>query len=207
MPFLSFSRICLAFVIFSLVCAPAFAGLRDALDADQIKQLEAGESVTVLNKIEGATWPEIKIYREVNASPAQVADLFTDYEKAPTYIPNMLKAEVIGDLNSKSTDVQYTVKFPILSKVSYVVRNQYAQKGDTYRVSWTLVKSSLAKSSTGSLEVEPMGNHTIFCYTNLAEPITKLAAGLKNQAVGEAQATVEAIAKEAEKRAAAARVQ
>lgn len=186
----------------------AFAGnaaLVDQLDEEQRKQLEDGEAVTVLKNVEGATWPQIKIYKKVDATPSQVADLFTDYENAPTYIPNMIKAEVIGNPDSKSTDVEYTVKVPVLSKISYVVRNHYEKDGDSYKVSWKLLKSAMAKSSTGSLEVEPLNGKTILCYTNLAEPITKLAAALKNQAVGEAQMTVAALSKEAEKRVASSK--
>jgi hypothetical protein len=43
----------------------------------------------------------------------------------------------------------------------------------------------------------------VICYANHVEPATKLVAGLRNQALKEASNTVDAIAKEAERRHAA----
>jgi len=185
----------------TLATSAARADMWSDLTPAQQTQITAGQSVTVTTDVPGGTWPEIKIYRQVGATPAQVAALFTDYAQAPTYIPNMLSAKVINEPSPGVKDVEYTVKFPILQKVSYSVRNVYAQNNGTYTVKWSLLKSTLAKSSSGSLVVEPRGNQSLMCYTNLAQPITGLAAGLKNQAIEEAQTTVIAIATEAEKRA------
>jgi hypothetical protein len=91
---------------------------------------------------------------------------------------------------------------PILQKISYTVRNTYTRKGKSFEVGWTLLQSPLAKSVDGSLRIEPYGSgQTLLCYTNLVVPITNLVAGLKNQALTEAKATVRAIKAEAEKRA------
>jgi len=188
-------------ILFFSALISLHANLLDSLNETETRALQNGEPVIILTEIEGATWPKIQIYRKISASPKQVADLFTDYENAPTYIPNMLKAEILGELKEDGTDVKYTVKAPLISKMSYVVRNTFKHAGDTYRVDWHLLSSAMAKSSTGSLEVEPLGNGSLIRYTNLAEPFTKLAAGLKNQAISEAKTTVEALSKEAERRA------
>jgi hypothetical protein len=83
------------------------------------------------------------------------------------------------------------------------VQNSYITNGNIQEVDWKLLKSPLAKSSDGSLRIEPYGNNqTLMCYTNLCVPITNLLAGLKNEALKEAKATVRAIKAEAEKRAA-----
>jgi hypothetical protein len=90
----------------------------------------------------------------------------------------------------------------VLQKISYTVRNTYTRKGKSFGVDWTLLQSPLAKSVDGSLRIEPYGDgQTLLCYTNLVVPITNLVAGLKNQALTEAKATVRAIKAEAEKRA------
>jgi hypothetical protein len=97
--------------------------------------------------------------------------------------------------------VEYTVKVPVLQSVSYSVRNTYIRKGNSYEVKWNLLHSPHAKSSDGSLRIEPYGKgKTLMRYTNLTVPRTKLIAGLKNQALNEARATVRAIATEAERR-------
>ncbi|MFV0415412.1 MAG: hypothetical protein ACK5NG_03495 [Chthoniobacterales bacterium] len=101
-----------------------------------------------------------------------------------------------------SKDLRYTVKVPVLQKISYTVRNSYSKKGSLWEVKWKLLKSPLAKSGNGSLRIEPYGeNQTLMCYTNLVVPITNLVTGLKNQALKEAKTTVKAIDEEAERRA------
>ncbi|MEO6053906.1 MAG: SRPBCC family protein [Chthoniobacterales bacterium] len=180
----------------------AHAALIDELNADQQNQLSKGQSVQVVQNIPGAIWPKVTIYQVVEATPEQVYDLFTDYDSAPSYIPNMLSAKVIASPDARTKDVQYTVKFPVLSKVSYTVRNRFSQKGNSYKVKWNLLQSPLAKESNGSLRVDPYDHgKSLLCYSNHVVPSTRLAAGLKNQALSEAQKTVNAIATEAEKRA------
>ena len=155
--------------------------------------------------VDGAPWPKLSLYRVVNAPPAVVANLFSDYAAAPTYIPGMLAAKVISSNPDGSKDVIYTVKVPVLQKISYTVRNNYSQNGSSYTVSWKLLKSPLAMSSDGSLQIEPyQNNRTLMCYSNLCVPITNLVAGLKDQALTEAKSTVLAIATEAERRASSA---
>ena len=105
--------------------------------------------------------------------------------------------------NAGTKDVEYKVKMPVVQSITYSVRNTYIQKGNSYEVRWTLLRSPLAKSSNGSLRIEPYGKgQTLMCYTNLVVPITNLVAGLKNQALNEAKTTVRAIKAEAERRAA-----
>jgi ribosome-associated toxin RatA of RatAB toxin-antitoxin module len=166
-------------------------------------ELADGQLVVMSNAVEGAPWPRLKLYQVVDAPPKVVADLFSDYAAAPTYIPGMLGAKVIANNPDGTKDVQYRVKVPVLQSISYTVRNTYTQKGNSYEVKWTLIHSPLAKSSDGSLRIEPYGKgKTLMCYTNLCVPITNLVAGLKDQALKEAKSTVRAIATEAKRRAA-----
>lgn len=183
--------------------AAAQAGLLDEVPKIARDELAAGQVVVQSNTVKGAPWPELSLYQVVNAPPDVVADLFTDYAAAPSYIPGMLAADVAATNPDGTKDVQYTVKVPVLGRISYTVRNSYTDKGDSYSVDWILLKSPLAKKSDGSLRIEPYGsNQTIMCYRNLCVPITNLVAGLKNQALTEAKSTVRAITAEAQKRAA-----
>ena len=165
-------------------------------------RLAAGQTVVVSTDMPGLPWPKLSLYRIVNAPPEIVANLFSDYAAAPTYIPGMLEARVIATNPDGTKDVRYTVKVPVLQKTSYVVRNTFSKSGQSYSVSWQLLQSPMAKSSDGSLRIEPYAGHrTLMCYSNLCVPITNLVAGLRNQALVEAKNTVLAIATEAERRA------
>lgn len=182
----------------------ANAGLIDEVPSGERGQLESGQVVVKSQKVPQGPWPKLQLYQVVNASPEVVWDLFTDYDSASVYTPNLISAQVIAENSNGTKDVKFTVKVPVLQKISYTVQNTYRKKGASYEVDWKLLKSPLAKSSDGSLRIEPYGNdQTLMCYTNLCVPVTNLVAGMKNEALKEAKNTVAAITAEAQKRAAA----
>lgn len=190
--------------IVTLTATTLRAGLLDEVPASSRDELAAGQVVVKSKNVQGAPWPQLSLYQVIDAPPDVVRSLLLDYNAAPSYTPGMLGAKVVANNPDGTRDVQYTVKVPVLQKISYTVRNTYTQKGKNFGVSWTLLQSPLAKSVDGSLRIEPYGDdQTLMCYTNLVVPITNLVAGLKNQALTEAKATVLAIKTEAEKRAAA----
>ena len=183
------------------------ASMINELDAKDRAKLESGGNVLVAIEKPGATWPEVRIYRKVNATPQGVTDLFLDYENAGSFIHNLKSAVVENEPDGNTKDVRYTVKLPVLFTISYLVRNRYEKTPEGYTVHWNLLESLFAKSAIGKLRVEPHGETSVICYANHVEPATRLVAGLRNQALKEASNTVDAIVKEAERRHAAGGVQ
>jgi hypothetical protein len=178
------------------------ADLVKEVPKSQRDELAEGQTVVKSTDIAGLPWPQLSLYRVVNAPPSVVSDLFTDYDAAPSYTPGLISADVIATNPDGTKDVRYTVKVPVIQRTNYVVRNTYQQQGSNFTVSWKLLQSSLAKRSDGSLRIEPYdGDRTLLCYTNLCVPITNLVSGLKNQALVEAKNTVLALATESERRA------
>lgn len=191
------------FAAFAVSASPLCrAGMLDDLSSDQQSTLAAGDTVVTSSNVQGSVWPRLQLFRVANAPLKTVVALLNDVESAPSYTPGMLAAKVLSTNPDGTKDVEYTVKVPILQKISYSVQNTYKKTANSYEVSWTLIKSPLAKASDGSIRAEPYGkNQTLVRYTNLTVPITSLVAGLKNQASKEAQTTIAAITAEAEKRA------
>ena len=188
-----------------LLTALVFAGSAGAsmlteLSAQDRTKLEGGQSVMTTIDKPGATWPEVRIYRKVQATPEGVTDLFLDYENAGSFIHNLKSAVVENQPDGNTKDVRYTVKLPVLFTISYLVRNRYEKTPEGYTVHWNLLESLFAKSAVGKLRVEPHGDVAVICYANHVEPATSLVAGLRNQALKEASNTVDAIVKEAERR-------
>lgn len=175
-------------------------GVLGELSQSDLAKLESGQNVMTTIEKPGATWPEVRIYRKVKATPEGVTDLFLDYENAGTFIPNLKSAVIENQPDGNTKDVRYTVKLPVLFTISYLVRNRYAKTAEGYTVHWNLLESLFAKSAVGKLRVEPHGDEAVICYANHVEPATSLVAGLRNQAIKEASNTVEAIVKEAERR-------
>ncbi len=189
-------------LILGLTCTAPAAVLEELSPADRAK-LESGGKVMTVVEVEGATWPEIKIYRKVKATPQGITDLFLDYENANTFIENLDSAKVENQPDPDTKDVRYTVRLPVLFTVSYLVRNHYVKTPNGYTVEWDLLESMLAKSAKGALRVEPLGDGSVICYANHVEPATSMVAGLRGLAIKEASKTVDAIVKEAERRHAA----
>jgi ribosome-associated toxin RatA of RatAB toxin-antitoxin module len=186
-----------------LLLSEVQADLLDEVPQNDRDELAAGQTVVTSEDVKGAPWPRLKLYRVVNAPPQVLADLFTDYAAAPSYTPGMLAAKVIATNPDGTKDVEYRVKVAVLGSITYSVRNTYIRKGNSFEVKWTLLRSPLAKASDGSLRIEPYGNgKTLMRYVNLTIPLTSLVSGLKGQALSEAKTTVQAIASEAERRAA-----
>jgi hypothetical protein len=179
------------------------ASMINELSAQDRAKLETGGNVLIAIDKPGATWPEVRIYRKVEATPQGVTDLFLDYENADSFIHNLKSAVVENEPDGNTKDVRYTVKLPVLFTISYLVRNRYEKTPEGYTVHWNLLESLFAKSAIGKLRVEPHGETSVICYANHVEPATKLVAGLRNQALKEASNTVDAIVKEAERRHAA----
>ena len=180
--------------------APAWASVVDELGAADRAKLESGQGVLVTIEKPGATWPEVRIYRKVKATPEGVTDLFLDYENADSFIGNLESAVVEKQPDANTKDVRYTVKLPVLFTISYLVRNRYEKTPEGYTVHWNLLESLFAKSAVGKLRVEPHGDMAVICYANHVEPATRLVAGLRGHAMKEASNTVDAIVKEAERR-------
>lgn len=186
-------------------CGAQASLLIDQVPANQKAQLAAGKIVVKTQNVPGYAWPRLILFRVVNAQPSLINELFGDYAAVPSYNPSVISAKVLSVNDDGSKDVEYTVKAPIIQRTSYVVRNTYTQKGNTYKVAWTLVKSPLVKTSDGSLKLEPYGkNQTLMRYENLCVPITTWFSGLQKQALEDAKSTVNDIANEAVRREAAA---
>ncbi len=170
-------------------------------------QLMQHQTVEKSIPMPGAPWPKFKLYRLINAPAATIWNLFINYEAQPSYIPDTIAVKVLAHNPDGSVNVQYTVKVPVLRRITYTVQDRYSHQGNLSKVSWKLIKSPLAKSSDGSFEVEPYGpNQSLVCYTNFCVPIIGFITGLQEDALDSAKKTVSAIATEAERRAAAAKI-
>jgi ribosome-associated toxin RatA of RatAB toxin-antitoxin module len=182
----------------------SWANLLSEVPSHAQDELAAGQLVVKSQNVNGDPWPRLMLYQVVDAPPNVVWKLFNDYSAAPSYTPGLISAKVLSTNSDGTKDVEYTVKVPVIQRATYTVQNSYITKGSMREVSWKLLKSPLAKSSDGSLRIQPYGkNQTIMCYTNLCVPITNLLAGLKNEALNAAKETVRALKAEAERRAAA----
>ena len=177
----------------------ATASLLDDLNRDQRQELENGELIVREQDIPGKPWPRVRIYKRINAAPEEVAAVFFDYDQAKTYIPDVLESKVSKKISPRVMEVDYAVDVPILADEAYTARNEMIRLGDSYQVSWTLLRALQTKAAQGNLLIEPLENGTsVIRYTNLVTPSSGMAKLLRGPALSRMQKTVVAIGQKVE---------
>ena len=177
----------------------ATASLLDDLNRDQRQELEKGELIVREQDIPGKPWPRVRIYKQISASPEEIAAVFFDYDQAKTYIPDVLKSKISKKVSLSVMEVDYAVDVPILADEAYTARNEMIRLGDSYQVSWTLLRALQTKAAQGNLLIEPLENGTsVIRYTNLVTPSSGMAKLLRGPALSRMQKTVVAIGQKVE---------
>lgn len=184
-----------------LIVSPtlALAGIRAELTPAQITNLDRGAQVVITEEVEGRPWPRIRIYQTVKASPEEVIAVFSDYAQAKTFVPDVIKSEVSRTISPCVLEVDYQIDVPMLPDESYTARNSLTSTGDSYKVSWSLVRALQTKASEGSLRVDPDNQGSVICYTNLVTPGSSMAGLLRIPAMERMKSSVAAIVKKVEK--------
>ncbi len=177
----------------------ATASLLDDLNRDQRQELEKGELIVREQDIPGKPWPRVRIYKQISASPEEIAAVFFDYDQAKTYIPDVLKSKISKKVSPSVMEVDYAVDVPILADEAYTARNEMIRLGDSYQVSWKLPRALQTKAAQGNLLIEPLENGTsVIRYTNLVTPSSGMAKILRGPALSRMQKTVVAIGQKVE---------
>lgn len=170
------------------------------LNSGQVSDVKKGTQVVITEDIEGKPWPRVRVYEIIRASPEEAVAVFTDYNGAKGYVPNLLKSEVAQRLSAVVADVDYGLDVPILPDEFYTVRNTLKfSPPDCYRVDWKLLRAVQTKDSVGAFRVEPFEGLTLLCYENLVTPGSSMAPLLKGHAIKQMKQTVDAIVRQIEK--------
>ncbi len=186
------------FLVLLLFPAVSFAEILGDLSADERARVLEGAQVVKMEEIAGLPWPRIRIYQKVRATPEQVAAVFFDYKNAKDYVPKLLKSEISKTISPCVLEVDYVVDVPILPDELYTARNTMSQNNDSYRVEWILLRALQTKASEGNLRMEPLGDGTVICYTNLVTPGSRMAGILRIPAIEQMKSTVAAIVRQVE---------
>jgi hypothetical protein len=185
--------------ILMLIPAVVRAGILGELNADQAKEVMRGGQVVLMEEVEGHPWPRIRVYQKVNACPEDVIAVFFDYQEAKSYIPKLLKSDVVKTVSPCVLEVDYGVDVPVLPDEFYTARNSLGREGTGYRVDWKLLRALQTKASEGCLRVEAEGEGSVICYTNLVTPGSKMAVVLRIPAIEQMKNTVRAIVSQVER--------
>lgn len=185
----------LLLALLSTLASSLFADLLKNLSPSEIAAIDQGKLLYIAHEIPDMPWPRAVIYHFVEASPREVLAVFTNYNAASTYIPNVLQSKIISDINPWEKEVYYELDVPLLPNESYIAKNilSFTDNGKQMEVAWTASKAKFFKSSVGNLRVEAYRSGTLLRYTNLVDPGTRIAALLRSSAETQVKATVTAI--------------
>jgi hypothetical protein len=188
-------------LVLLLLALPSRATVLQDLDPSQQAGLDKGEVVIRSEPVPGGVWPRIIAYVRIKAAVDTVEKVFRDYANAASYMPGLVKAEVLRRPDPDTYDVRYTNTMPVVGEMQSTVRNRYTRSGDTLIMRWKLLEAAHADESTGELHVEPAGPRAaIMRYSNYVRPKTSLARLAKSAATAEVRKTVLALKKESERR-------
>lgn len=184
-----------ALLLLSVSVAHAFL---DELTPAQQAQVKSGKQVVVTEDV-GKSWPLVRVYRTISATPEEVSAVFFDYDNAKSFVPNLLKSEVIAKNSPQVIDVDYILDVPILPDEYYSIRNSVKALGDgAYRFDWKLLRATSTKETVGCLRLKAFGDGTIICYQNLVTPGSGMAVLLKGKAISQMGDTAAALARQVE---------
>jgi len=177
------------------------------LSAAQRDSVDRGDMVMHLEQRATSPWPAVTSYLFVDATPEEVAAVFTDYESHATFVPATLKSKITRIIDRSTAEVSYTIAIPVLSDEDYTVRDHISRPTpDSYRVDWALVRASSTKASMGHALFQPYINQrtnrpgTLLEYYNFVTPGSILAGlpFIRNRSVHTIGETAKALARQAE---------
>lgn len=159
--------------ILGLISAPfAHAGLIDDLSVKDRAKIDNGEQVFFSKDVDNSSWPKVFVYQAMDCTPEEAAAVFFDYARGKDYIPDVEKSEISKTIDSVTHEVDYIYNVPAAEDETYTVRDQlsYYDGGQSYRISWVMVRASTNLDIQGDIRFERYGSGTLMSYTNYIKP-------------------------------------
>ncbi len=171
------------------------SNLWDELTPHQLEIVQEGGRVMTTTRVSGHPWPSVRAYQIIAALPEQVAAVFFDYKTAYTYVPHLLQSTISKTVDARTHEVDYRMTIPPLPEERYTVKNSlHPVVNGIYEINWKLLRATSTRASEGSFRIQAYGkNQSIFCYSNLVVPGTRLAVVLRGLALEQVQKNIDAL--------------
>ena len=195
-----------AFTLASVLSMQPPAVSAAALTAADRAVLESGRQIVREERVPDSPWPRVTVLQVVNASPAEAAAVFTDYDAHSSFLPGVKKSVVSQRVSPLVAAVDYVLYVPLFADEHYTVRDSLSRGagGLGYRVDWSRVRARSTKAIVGHVEFAPFRSErtghdvTLVTYVNLVVPGQRLAGPLKGRALKQVRETVVALGKQIE---------
>ena len=161
------------------------------------QQLDKGEMVKKIVWKDGYVWPEVTVMQVLKYEPLDNLNVFLDFEKHKTYIPDILESKIVKKISKNQMHVYFEMKVPWpVNKSVYTTNNIITKDPDgSHTLKWNLVKGSLIKSSDGHMTFSPYEGKTLITYVTFIVPNSSLAGMFKNRVAVDVEVAVTKITK------------
>lgn len=175
-----------------LLSMPAFASYGN-LKPEELTLLKQGKQIKRSVMLDGIIWPKVTIISLIPFTPKENMKVFSKFESHKDFIPNLIKSKVLKK-NGNETDVAFEMKMPMpVSNSIFKTKYISEQRGEDYKVTWSLIEANQMKTSDGSVLFEAYEGKTLFTYINHINPDSRFAGLFTQRVKSDVEKTVELI--------------
>lgn len=167
------------------------------MDPKEKDRLEKGELIKDIKAQEKLVWPMVTIRALIPGTPEQNMKGFTQFDKHPTFIPDLLVSKVVKTISPTQMHVYAEMKVPWPVKKSVYTTNNVITSGKdgTKKLKWNKVDGDLIKATDGHLSFTPYEGKSLMEYRSQIVPDSKFAGMFKDQVPKDVEKSVVAIVK------------
>ena len=153
------------------------------LSIEERNRLFKGELVMTSKNHEKEILPQYYFYQKVDLTPIEVFAIFADLEHQQHYVPNLISGLKEKVESPHVIWMKYELKTPWpLPNAKYITRNEFWGDGKgNYQLLWNQIQSNSTDETVGEARFLNYQGQSIFTYTNLIRPKTRLASVFKGR--------------------------
>ncbi len=147
-----------------------------SITRQEFRRLERGDLLVKEFEI-GGPWPKFQVFAVTTPSPEMAMAIFADFELQKSYIPNLLKAEIVKK-KRHYVDVSYELKTPWPLDNSTYINRHYLKKLESregLQLRWEQIKGNSTDLSEGYVIFEKRFGKTIMIYESHIIPKSMFA--------------------------------
>ena len=158
-----------AFAIVALWAATAGAAGLPALEPDERRRLERGETILHERPVANYSWPEIVAYRRSAASASAVMAVYAQFGTHAEYIPGIVRSDVLAREASNAFRILYEHEVAGPNE-RYTVIMHVTRVDDGWDARWSLVTARYARRLEGGLRVLARADGSLLVYRSRVDP-------------------------------------
>jgi len=183
--------------LFSLILLPIAAfpfSSKDMPDND-IDKLKKGELILIKRDVTKSVWPELTLYKKIDATPLEAAAIFMAFDHQKNYILDIVKSRPISMDSPTSIVVEYERKNPWpVPDEDYTNIHWFKKLPNGYHIKWQGLKSDNTEKVVGEAYFVDFGGKTLLRYTIEVHPKLKIAGMFTGTMISKTKESVEGIA-------------